>query len=82
MQITISVEDTYANGDEFAPRTESVVVNPPSPDVTDFEDWAADELLPFTGQGGGYASIDGFHEVTVVECAEIGALVGQTFSFG
>lgn len=82
MQITITIEDTYANGDEFAPRTETVTVDPPSTEDTDFEDWAADELSQFTGQGAGFANIDGLHEVTVVACAENSTLIGQTFSFG
>ncbi len=83
MQITITIEDAYANGDEFAPRTETVTVNPPPPGSDDLEDWAADELSPFTGQGDAiYANIDGIHEVTVVDCADHAHLVGETFSFG
>lgn len=82
MQITIAIEDTYANGDEFAPRTETVAVDPPATDDTDFENWADDALFPFTGQGEGYASIDGLHEVQVIDCTERADLVGRTFSFG
>ncbi|WP_128645604.1 hypothetical protein [Rhodococcus sp. BS-15] len=83
MQITIEIEDTYANGDEFAPRTETVTVNPPPPGVDDLEDWATDELFPFTGRGDAiYANIDGMHEVKVVDCTDRTELVGQTFSFG
>lgn len=82
MEMTIAIEDSYANGDEFAPRTETVTVDPPPTGDTDIEDWAADSLFPFTGQGGIYAGIDGIHEVKVIKCADHADLVGRTFSFG
>ncbi|PZU04558.1 MAG: hypothetical protein DI630_00085 [Gordonia sp. (in: high G+C Gram-positive bacteria)] len=80
MQITIEIEDTYANGDEFV-RTDTVTVEPPA-GGEDLQDWAADTLLEFTGQGGIYVDIDGTYDIKVLECADRPELVGQSFSFG
>lgn len=80
MQITISIQDTYANGDDFT-RTETVDVDPPR-DGADIDDWATDTLFGFTGQGGSYAGIDGIHEIEVLDCADRPDLVGTPFNFG
>lgn len=80
MDITIEIQDSYANGDEFV-RTETVTVESPATG-DDLEDWAAETLLEFTGQGGIYVDIDGIYEVKLLRCAERHDLVGRTFSFG
>lgn len=79
MQITIEIQDNYANGDEFT-RTEMVTVDPL--DGADPGDWATDTLFEFTGQGGDYASIESLHEVKVLECADAPELVGMSVEFG
>ncbi|MFJ7619803.1 hypothetical protein ACIQYZ_13480 [Rhodococcus erythropolis] len=77
--VVIRVENTYATGESFARR---MVVTAPAPaDDEDVEDWAADHLLQFTGEGGGaYADIEAIYEVTVLQCDARPELVGVTAS--
>lgn len=79
MQITIEIQDNYANGDEFT-RTETVTVDPL--DGADPDDWATDTLFEFTGQGEDYAGIESLHEVKVLACADAPELVGMIVEFG
>lgn len=78
--ITIEIQDSYANGDDFT-RTETVTVDPPSVGA-DLDDWAADTLFRFTGQGEQYAGVDGIHEIKVLDCVGRPELVGTTFNYG
>ncbi|OUS97386.1 hypothetical protein [Rhodococcus sp. NCIMB 12038] len=80
MLITIEIQDSYANGDDFT-RTETVTVTPPLVGA-DLDDWATNSLFPFTGQGERYADVDSIHEVTVLGCVSRPELVGAAFNFG
>lgn len=79
MQITIKIQDNYANGDEFT-RIQEVTVDPL--DGADPDDWASDTLFEFTGQGEQYANIESFHEVKVLQCTDRPELVGMVVEFG
>lgn len=80
MEITITIEDAYSNGETFS-RTETVTVEEPA-SASDLDDWAADTLFEFTGQGEEYSSLDSIHDITVAQCADRPDLVGHTFSIG
>ena len=80
MQVTLQIEDSYANGDSFT-RTDTVTVDAPPPGV-DLVGWADDTFFEFTGQGSEYTNIDSLHDVTVLACAELPELVGLAVHFG
>ncbi|HMS73898.1 hypothetical protein [Gordonia sp. (in: high G+C Gram-positive bacteria)] len=76
--ITIRAETTYATGDHFT-RTLDVTVPPPGP-YQHPADWAADELIAYTGEGDGYAGIEAMYEVIVIASPAAPELVGVTAS--
>ncbi len=76
--ITIRTEVTYDTGDRFT-RTLDITVPPPEPHRAIY-DWAADELLTYTGEGDGYAGVEAIYEVEIVASPDCPELVGLTAS--
>lgn len=76
LTLTITVDNVYDGDTITTTSTETVAFPEPGEDL---EDWAADELLPFTGTG----RPDGdAYFLTITACAERPDLVGRTFEWG
>lgn len=76
--VTVRVENSYATGDV---HTHDLTVAVPAPSAGEhLGDWAADNLLAFTGQGPAFAGIEALYEVTVMHCGQRPDLIGITVS--
>lgn len=79
-KITVSLSIANIYPDEIITTTADETV--PAPEAFDdetLEEWAADELLEFTGTGR--TEGDSSYEITIVASTEA-QLVGRTFEFG
>ena len=72
--ITIRTEVTYDTGDRFT-RQLDITVPPPGPHQA-LDDWAADELIAYTGEGDQYAGVEAIYEATVIASPDWPELVG------
>lgn len=81
--ITVEVSNAYANGDVFEHTITTQQPAPAPEDVDDdFQEWSDDALMPLTGEGGEYCSIDAMYEVKVIDCPARPELVGREFTWG
>ena len=64
--LEIRVENTYATGENFT-RAFIVAVPPPA-GGQDPDQWAAEHLLDYTGEGPEYAGVEALYEVEVTVC--------------
>lgn len=78
MQITIKATSSYANRSSERIVTADVPPAPPPSEEDDRNNWFAECLLRYTGDGRG-ASEHGVYEVEVLACDEQPELVGLTY---
>jgi len=75
--LTIRVENCYASGASFT-HVLDIDISPPAPTIC-LTDRALDELIPFTGEGPQYASIEAIYEVEILSAPDaLARLVGLT----
>jgi hypothetical protein len=80
LDLTLHVENTYADGDVVITCPATTVPAPTPQDWDDnLTDWAAEHLEPLTGTGRTHG--DSWYDVRVLACTD-DRLVGRTFEFG
>jgi hypothetical protein len=84
MRVSLTIENTYEDGDEVVVLKDEEIEDPPTPvdmESDAWSEWADDQIYPLTGTGR--TEGDSWYNVTVTASSDPNLVpVGTTFEWG